>query len=149
MRTDTSKRSFAQEFSAGIIPLFKNNQDEYECLLIQYSNGDHWDFPKGHIEKGEDALTAAQRELQEETGLRCESLIPNFAAFLYYSIKHNNVPRVKEVQFFAGIVSAQAVTLSAEHSAYKWVPLLQAHELLTYWGAQALSRQLHAFLIAE
>lgn len=28
-----------------------------------------WDFPKGHIQEGEEAITAAIRELYEETGL--------------------------------------------------------------------------------
>jgi bis(5'-nucleosidyl)-tetraphosphatase len=143
----TTVREFSlQEFSAGIIPLFKNSADEYECLIIQHSAGAHWDFPKGHIEKGEEALQAAQRELVEETGLQCASLIPAFSSFIYYSVKRDGVPHIKEVQFFAGFVPTQDVTLSVEHTAYKWVPLADAHTLLTYAGAQEVSKQLNVFL---
>ena len=36
-------------------------------LMIRRFN--RWDLPKGHIEKGEDSLTAAMREIEEETGV--------------------------------------------------------------------------------
>ena len=40
-----------------------------EIALVK--NGpDFWGFPKGHIDPGEDALTAAKREIEEETGIR-------------------------------------------------------------------------------
>lgn len=35
---------------------------------------EHWIFPKGHIEAGETAEIAAARELEEEAGIRGESL---------------------------------------------------------------------------
>ena len=38
-----------------------------ECLMIFRRN--RWDLPKGHIDSGEDALTAAVREIEEETGV--------------------------------------------------------------------------------
>jgi ADP-ribose pyrophosphatase YjhB (NUDIX family) len=39
-----------------------------EILLIQDSKG-RWTIPKGHIEEGETARQAAEREITEETGL--------------------------------------------------------------------------------
>ena len=38
-----------------------------EVLMIYRRN--RWDLPKGHIDAGEDALTAAKREVDEETGV--------------------------------------------------------------------------------
>ena len=44
-----------------------------ECgeLLMIHSRG-HWDMPKGHVEQGESGRLAALREVEEETGIRCE-----------------------------------------------------------------------------
>lgn len=36
----------------------------------------HWEFPGGKIESGEEPVAAAQRELEEETGLRAGKLEP-------------------------------------------------------------------------
>ena len=60
-----------KELSAGFI-IFQKGSNR---LLVSHptgnpSNGRHsWDIPKGHVEKGEDPLEAALRELYEETGL--------------------------------------------------------------------------------
>ena len=40
---------------------------EGQVLMIRRFN--RWDLPKGHIEQGEDSLTAAMREIEEETGV--------------------------------------------------------------------------------
>lgn len=39
-----------------------------EIILVKQS-GNVWSFPKGHIEKDENTLEAAKREIFEETGL--------------------------------------------------------------------------------
>ena len=58
---------FASEFiyveaAGGVVA---NDRDE---LLMIFRRG-RWDLPKGHIDSGEDALTAAKREIEEETGV--------------------------------------------------------------------------------
>ena len=40
---------------------------EGQILMIRRFN--RWDLPKGHIEQGEDSLSAAMREIEEETGV--------------------------------------------------------------------------------
>ncbi len=52
--------------SAGVI-LARKTSDGWRYLLLRVYR--YWDFPKGHVEKGEDTLAAACREVREETGI--------------------------------------------------------------------------------
>ncbi len=49
---------------------------EGRCLALRRDKRDEWVFPKGHIERGEDAAEAARREVLEETGLEVEIVRP-------------------------------------------------------------------------
>ncbi len=41
-----------------------------EIVLVRNGKGlPWWGFPKGHVDEGEDVISAAQREINEETGL--------------------------------------------------------------------------------
>lgn len=62
------------KLSAGLL-LYRKRDGQLELLLVHpggpfWKNKDDgaWSIPKGEIEKGEDALQAAQREFAEETG---------------------------------------------------------------------------------
>jgi len=60
-----------REPTAGGI-IFRRNpakKNVIEILLIADSKG-RWTIPKGHIEEGETARAAAEREIAEETGLK-------------------------------------------------------------------------------
>jgi 8-oxo-dGTP pyrophosphatase MutT (NUDIX family) len=60
------KNKILPKISAGIVPYkFKNKETQF--LLLRVFN--YWDFPKGHVEKGENYLTAAIREPKEETNV--------------------------------------------------------------------------------
>jgi 8-oxo-dGTP pyrophosphatase MutT (NUDIX family) len=52
--------------SAGVVVL-RRTDEGWRVLLLRVYN--YWDFPKGGIEPGEDALTTARREVREETTL--------------------------------------------------------------------------------
>ena len=57
----------ATTLSAGIVPVRHFGRERRYLLLRAYN---YWDFPKGLVEKDEQPLHAALRELGEETGLR-------------------------------------------------------------------------------
>ena len=57
-----------------------------------------WTFPKGHLEDGETAETAAIREVEEETGFYCEINCELYKA--EYSFVRNGVPVDKDVRWF-------------------------------------------------
>ena len=52
--------------AAGAVVFRRSERGIRVLILRAYKN---WDFPKGLIEPGEDALAAAKREVEEETGL--------------------------------------------------------------------------------
>jgi len=62
--------------SAGGVVLNKKGQ-----VLVVNQNGDSWSLPKGHIDAGETALSAAKREIWEETGVKELSLIQSFGSY--------------------------------------------------------------------
>ena len=62
--------------AALIVPLFDNGD---VLMVVQprvfASRGVLLDFPSGYIEKGEDPIEGAKRELEEETGYRAKKII--------------------------------------------------------------------------
>jgi 8-oxo-dGTP diphosphatase len=85
-----------------------------------------WIGPGGHIDEGEDALTAAIREVEEETGvtLRSEDVVLKVLAF------HHHVDRGEvwmEHLFRAEIPADQTVHSTAEGESH-WIDL---QELMT------------------
>ena len=58
-----------REPTAGGVIWRRNQRGKIEVLLIQDAKG-RWTIPKGHIEPGETARQTAEREIQEETGLK-------------------------------------------------------------------------------
>jgi bis(5'-nucleosidyl)-tetraphosphatase len=128
--------------SAGVVVYYmRDAQPLY--LLLQYSNGAHWDFAKGKIEAGETKQDAALRELHEEAGLHA-TLVPGFEySFSYTYTRAHGVQARKTVYFFIGIVRSTDVVLSSEHIQYVWLPYDQALERLTFDSAKQLLVAVH------
>ena len=61
---------------------------------------DKWDLPKGHIEKGEDARTAAIREVKEECGID-HLVINEELATTYHVFELNSELRLKVTYWFS------------------------------------------------
>ena len=74
------------ERSAGAV-IFREERGKSYYLLLHYQSG-HWDFPKGHIDKGEKPVDTARRETAEETGLVDIKLIEGFKEIIkYFKVK--------------------------------------------------------------
>src|SRR5689334_11194252 len=76
-----TRNSLRREHSAGFI-LFRDSPAGPLYLLLDY--GKHWDYPKGHLEKGESPWQAAVRELKEETGIRQLDRVGRFQKDMRY-----------------------------------------------------------------
>ncbi|HEX2978430.1 MAG TPA: bis(5'-nucleosyl)-tetraphosphatase [Candidatus Babeliales bacterium] len=134
-----------REFSAGVV-VYYERVGKRTYLLLHYASG-HWDFPKGHIENGENKVEAAIRELQEETGLSAK-LVDGFEESFEYFFKNSKTHELilKTVYFFIGKVSTKKVMLSHEHVGYEWLPYKEAIEKLTYPNAKELLKNMERFL---
>jgi len=150
--TQKNKPSLRDERSAGFV-LFRVDPGTLQVplyLLLDY--GTHWDYAKGHVEAGEDDLSAARRELDEETGLTEAELVPNFARELTYVFRDRKKRLVrKTVVFFLARTSQipASVRLSHEHVGFEFLPFETALKRLTHVGAKELLRLAHAHWLAS
>jgi 8-oxo-dGTP pyrophosphatase MutT (NUDIX family) len=115
--------------AAGAVVFRRSDRGIRLLVLRAYKN---WDFPKGLIEPGEDALAAARREVREETGL-AELDYPfgdEFKETVPYS--GNKVAR-----YYLARTEAEKIELPIspqlgrpEHHEYRWVSFEEAEDLL-------------------
>src|SRR5688500_11940070 len=107
------------ERSAGFVLFYQppepsEGAGELQFLLLDH--GRHWDFPKGHVDAWEDALTAALREVREETGITQVRVVPGFRHEIEYHFRHPKRGLIrKTVIFFLGQTDALDVEISHEH----------------------------------
>ncbi len=55
-------------------------------VLVVSQHGSSWSLPKGHIEKGEDPMEAARREIYEESGVKNLTLVQELGSYQRYRI---------------------------------------------------------------
>ena len=67
--------------SAGGVVLNRAGQ-----VLIVNQKGTSWSLPKGHVEAGEDALAAARREIEEESGVAELDYVGECGSYSRYKI---------------------------------------------------------------
>lgn len=133
-----------REHSAGAIINYDNGTEK-QFLILQYRQG-HWDFPRGHIEKGETAEQAARREINEETGINDLEYIPGFQDVNRYSFSFKGAQINKEVVYFLAKTNTKEITLSDEHLAYRWLSGVDTLEQLTFSNTKRIFTRALEFL---
>lgn len=134
-----------REISAGVIVFRRAPQPHY--LLLHYESG-HWDFPKGHIEAGEEAQQTARRELKEETGISEIRLVDSYKQTLRYFFRQKGIGIFKVVIYYLAETDQAEVSLSFEHVGFDWLPCDLAMRRLTFNNSRDLLAKAHDHLQA-
>jgi len=115
--------------SAGVVVVLKESGEWKFLFLRAYRN---WDFPKGELEPGEDALQAAKREVLEETGI--SDLIFNWG--VEYKETEPYLSGKKIARYYLAETRQSRVTFSInpelgqpEHHEYRWLNYAEIKKL--------------------
>jgi len=124
--------------AAGGIVL-KGEGEGRSVALVHRPRYDDWSFPKGKLVDGENDETAALREVEEETGMRCR-LGPSVGSVMYRD-RHG---RPKVVRYFRMDADGGTFAPTEEVDELRWVPVDRAGGLLSYAHDRNLLRRVLA-----
>lgn len=119
-----------QRLSAGVV-VVRRAVEGWRFLLLRAFN--HWDFPKGMVEEGEEPLAAALREVEEESGIA--DLVFEWGEG---STQTGPYSRGKIAQYFIASTRTAAVELRVnpeigrpEHTEFRWASFDEASKLVS------------------
>jgi 8-oxo-dGTP diphosphatase len=98
-----------------------------EIVLVHRPKYDDWSLPKGKLDDGEGHLDAALREVEEETGLRCQA-----GAELPSTHYIDNGGRSKVVRYWLMTAAGGRFRATDEVDELAWLPVELADRRLSY-----------------
>jgi 8-oxo-dGTP diphosphatase len=113
--------------AAGGVVWRRDEDGEIEVLLVHRPKYDDWSLPKGKLAPGEDDVTGALREVEEETGCRCEIVRP-IGSVSY----RDGSGTPKTVEYFEMRPVSGSFDPGDEVDAIAWLPVPQALDRLAY-----------------
>ncbi|PHQ31797.1 bis(5'-nucleosyl)-tetraphosphatase [Rhodopirellula bahusiensis] len=144
MASEKKEPALPKVCAAGVLLLTRESSPHF--LLMRHP--DRWDLPKGHCDDGEDFLTAAKRELVEETGISgddCE-FDPDFQFDLHYPVTYRKQSGTyrkqpgtyrkqpdktfqKHVRYFLAFLPQVVKIELTEHEMSRWWPWSPPHQI--------------------
>jgi 8-oxo-dGTP pyrophosphatase MutT (NUDIX family) len=121
-------------------------RDGLNLLMVKVENLEGqiaWTFPKGHIEKGEKAREAALREVEEETGYRCEIIKP-FDKVQYWFKREGQLVKKTVTWFLMKPLEKTGTHDTEEILETRWVPMEEAATIVKYKSDKQILSKLMA-----
>ena len=127
-----------RETTAGGIVFRRNDTGEVEILLAQDAK-DRWTIPKGHIEPGETPRQTAEREINEETGLK-EMKVLNHLGKTQFRYRRQNSLVLMTMHVFLVKALGDSDRLVKEEwmNGIAWLPFKEAVEKIEYDSLEKL-----------
>jgi 8-oxo-dGTP diphosphatase len=107
--------------------LVRRQRGALQLAVVHRPVHQDWSFPKGKLEEGETFDEAAQREVQEETGMSCRLI-----RFIGHTEYVDRKGRPKAVAYWVMEATGGSFTPNLEVDELRWVPLDEAYRLLSY-----------------
>lgn len=104
-----------------------HEKDQFFYALIHRPRYNDWSFPKGKQENDEDTLTCSLREVQEETGYKCTTVVE-----LISTSYTDNRGRSKLVRYWLMTVKEGRFIPNDEVDSVAWLPYHLAINTLSY-----------------
>ena len=105
-------------------------------VLVVNQNGTSWSLPKGHIEEGEDELSAARREILEESGISELELIKTLGNYSRFKISQTGGDDESELKtmhmFLFKTTQNDFNPTDADNPEARWVDKNDVIKLLTH-----------------
>jgi ADP-ribose pyrophosphatase YjhB (NUDIX family) len=118
--------------SGGIV--FRRNKKtrQLEILLIQDAKN-RWTIPKGHVEPNEEPRKTAEREIQEETGLK-EMKVMNWLGKVNFRYRRNHTLVLMTMHIYLVEGKGDTDNLKPEDwlTDIKWLPANDAVDKIAY-----------------
>ncbi|MFL6110071.1 MAG: NUDIX hydrolase [Catenulispora sp.] len=115
--------------AAGCV-VWRPGSDGPEVALIHRPRYDDWSFPKGKLDPGESYLTAAVREVYEETGYPV--VLGRRLPTQVYDVSFGGPARIKRVKYWAAQAAADSEFVpNSEVDRLAWLPVSEAGTRLT------------------
>lgn len=129
-----SINTVVREPTAGGIIYRRSAKDSkvVEILLIADSKG-RWTIPKGHIEEGETPRQTAEREIQEETGLKDMKMLDWLGKINFRYRRINTlVLMTTEIFLVQALGDTNKIVPQEWMKDIKWMPASEALEKIEY-----------------